>query len=169
MDTLQNTIPPPDTAPAQNSTVLLGIALAMVIPGFPPLEIPTMMLGAIRAGLRRAGIDNEPAGTMYGRGFALCLVKVADSNPALRSIRETLQDLGFLDRCEIAFSDSEGEPWRTVQPEGAKPFERFLTDEKLRLALEAALLEVKVTEALLRFAEQMNQKQNAPPSDNCSQ
>jgi len=158
---VQDAVPPVKAAPSDSDNTVIGTALTFVLPCFPPLLLSATFKGAIKHGLKCAGIGNVDARAMFGFGFVVCLVKVQDPNPALRAIRETLGDLDVLEQCEIAFADSEAKVWRTIYPaREAEPFGRFLSGANCKLALEAVLAEVRLTESLLQASQQQKQKGN---------
>jgi hypothetical protein len=150
-----------EAALSDTDNTVIGTALTFVLPHFPPLLLAAMFKGAIKHGLKCAGISNEDARLMFGFGFVVCAVKVQSPNIALRAIRETLADMQILEQCEIAFADSEKKVWRTIHPaREAEPFERFLTEANCKLALEAVWAEVRLAELLLQTPQQLKQKGN---------
>jgi len=104
----------PSSIASQNGAVLVTV-------GFVPTPIGTgnwpafdLLHRVIKSGFKRAGVQFRSLAGFPTSVFVFAIFEVSDRAAALQALRETLADLGILERCGIAYFCRAEEFWRPV-------------------------------------------------------
>ena len=115
----------------ENQTIAIA---ALGVPDGCTIFTEIVLRGALKALLRRRGVEwLEWSGTRQP-DFVVELITVRERGPALQAVHATLDEIGILGLCHIAYFDCDEIYWRTVHPDGAPPFDQFLNPALARNA-----------------------------------
>ncbi len=146
-------VPKPEARARSGGEDKIGIVAWAPTPPGIGLSLFTVLLfrSIFEAGLRNAGLklEREDIGFVHGPEFVAVTFEVQDRRGGLRVLHDTARDFGLLAYCEIAFFDGAENYWRTVYPQPAAPFARFLTPEKFQASEELVHEEISWTETVL--------------------
>jgi len=124
---------------------LIGVALVVLMPGYTNWLSTLLFERVLESRLSAKGFEVSDTGVSFGSHFIIWTMAASNRNLTLRAIEVVLKEMGLWELCEVAFFDEAEGFWRTVQPSGAPPFDRLLSEcnveaEKQQLALEMEFL-----------------------------
>ena len=127
----------------------IGIA-AFGLPDGCTFFTERVLKGALQTLLRRSGVEWLQWIGSRQPEFVVQIITVGKRGPALQAVHASLDEIGILRTCQIAYFDCDELYWRTVYPLGAEPFDHFLDPDKVAAAGREFMAWMEAYEALLR-------------------